>query len=615
MSERIRRIVCYAVNGSGLGHVSRLVAIARWLRRYVTVLEGRAPEIWFLTTSEATEVLHRAGFPAFKLPSKTVVRAAGLDVREYRRLARPFIWQTLTALSPDLLVVDTFPSGSLDELFQVLDGPFRKALVLREVKAEYAARPTYQAAMRLYDAVVMPHAQATSGAERPLRLPSGVQAVCGGEVLQIERFDVLTREEARARVGLQDPAGAPQTPLLYVSAGGGGDADAEATLSALVAALLAHTTAHLLVGAGPLYRGRRLGGPRITWHAEGDVARLLPGCDGAVAAAGYNTFHELMFLGVPTAFFPQERIADDQRARVARAVAAGACVMLDDPQDLQALTKCLAVVLAPDAARSLSAGARALVPDNGARRCAALLLAPGSDSAALARAEALLDDDLVAQLDRLPDRGAYALGPWLCAVLPEGAAGQAGALELLRGLLDGLSPAAADEVRAALSGSAEAEALAAFRAHWTALLRAARAHDLSAEAALGTVMLALKKSPLAQEPTRDRMAWVVQLLAGVTRIVDPDGAAGSAGVFGGAAATAGVDAQAPGAEVRLRIYRMLPRLVDADARTSLALAAELVRVPDREAAEQLMARIEALKLTQRRVELADLQALRSEGRK
>jgi len=60
-------------------------------------------------------------------------------------------------LSPDFLVVDTFPSGSFDELFQILDGPFRKGFIFRNVKEDYSARPIFRAALSLYDTIVVPH--------------------------------------------------------------------------------------------------------------------------------------------------------------------------------------------------------------------------------------------------------------------------------------------------------------------------------------------------------------------------------------------------------------------------------------------------------------------------
>jgi len=121
-----RRIVCYAINGSGLGHLTRLIAVSRWMRRIATLLDGRPPEILFLTSSDASDVLSRESFAAFKIPSRTAAAKAELNKLEYRRLVKHFVWNTLGVFSPDLLVVDTFPSGSFDELFQILDGPFKK---------------------------------------------------------------------------------------------------------------------------------------------------------------------------------------------------------------------------------------------------------------------------------------------------------------------------------------------------------------------------------------------------------------------------------------------------------------------------------------------------------
>jgi hypothetical protein len=69
---RSLRVVCYAVNGSGAGHLMRLVAVCRWLRRYARHARARA-EIYFLTSSEADGLLFHERFASFKLPSKTVV--------------------------------------------------------------------------------------------------------------------------------------------------------------------------------------------------------------------------------------------------------------------------------------------------------------------------------------------------------------------------------------------------------------------------------------------------------------------------------------------------------------------------------------------------------------
>ena len=148
-------LVSYAVNGSGLGHVARQVAIHRWLRRYAS-FAGVATQHWFLTTSEADTWLWHEGFAAFKLPSKSVVEAAGVNKLAYLALAKQWIWHSLALLRPDLLIVDTFPNGSFQELLGALDLCKRRALVLRPVKPDIAQQAAFRAVAGLYDRVIVP---------------------------------------------------------------------------------------------------------------------------------------------------------------------------------------------------------------------------------------------------------------------------------------------------------------------------------------------------------------------------------------------------------------------------------------------------------------------------
>ena len=65
----------YAVNGSGLGHLVRQVAIQRWLRRYCAFCGTRSAH-WFLTTSEADSLLHHEGFEQLVDPGRPVPTAS-----------------------------------------------------------------------------------------------------------------------------------------------------------------------------------------------------------------------------------------------------------------------------------------------------------------------------------------------------------------------------------------------------------------------------------------------------------------------------------------------------------------------------------------------------------
>ena len=358
-------IVNNAVNGLGLGHVTRLIAINRWIRR-IAMESGRRVQICFLTSSEAAQVLHQERFVSLKIADTKVAAAGGLDAPFYFRFARRWLRHGLDLLKPDLMIVDTFPGGAFDEFPDALQACQRTAFIYRPVKAFRAAHSRYQRALLAYDAILVPEIERRVTVAVPARARNRLQYL--GPVIVRERSEVLPRAVARERLAIHG-----ERLAIYISMGGGGDSTVDAVLRPVAAALAALRDVHLVVGAGPLYRGDPLGGPNLTWVTQSGVCELMNGFDLAVSAAGYNSFVELMHFGVPTVFVPQRRDADDQHLRAQWAVEAGAAVCAD-PADLGGIV--VAVERWRDAGRRrvASDAARSVVPVNYARDFAASLL-------------------------------------------------------------------------------------------------------------------------------------------------------------------------------------------------------------------------------------------------
>jgi UDP-N-acetylglucosamine--N-acetylmuramyl-(pentapeptide) pyrophosphoryl-undecaprenol N-acetylglucosamine transferase len=360
------RIVSYAINGRGLGHLVRQLALLRWVRRYGALL-GVPIEAWVLTTSEADTLARREGIPAFKLPSKAMLRDAGIEPTRWLAVGRQWVMNAITGLSPDVLVVDTFPGGSFGELLPVLETVPNRVLVARAVKDGVAGDDAYRALLPLYGKTIVPD-------ER------GV-----GPILLREREELMTREAARQALGI-----APRDRAVYVTLGGGGDEMAARVLPNLVDKLLPRGW-HVVVGAGPLYIGPERRGPRITWMDRYVPLELMPGVDAAVSAGGYNSVTELMFAGIPTVFLPQPRIADDQEARATAAVAAGAARLAARIEDIADLLESPGDPVA----------ARGLVPHNGARAAAAEILSTVLPAADVAMAQSIVSPELWARAQGL----------------------------------------------------------------------------------------------------------------------------------------------------------------------------------------------------------------------
>ena len=563
-----------------MGHVTRLLTIARWLRRYGTLLDERPPEVIFLTSSDASDMLADAGFAAFKIPSKTVAQKTELDKPEYKRLAKHFVWNTLGVFAPDLLVVDTFPSGSFDELFQLMDGPFKKSFICRKVKPEFAQRPTFRSALRLYDAIVAPHAESRRF-DLPLPQETLARIAFSGEVVQYDQRDFLERAQGRQELGV-----ASGGRLVYVSAGGGGDPGAEESLRQIVAAVRDMPDVHLLVGAGPLYRGERMFGPNVTWFNGTRVGRYFAAVDAAVSAGGYNTFHELLLARVPTLFFTQPKIADDQNERVQQAQSAGACLSLELTSDTPAATvaESLGSLMEPDVAARMKKAAESFLPENGAARCAIKLLEPLYDEARLQWAQQVLTPNLAYQIEATASES-KSLATWLGTLLPQDQVRSLAGDARLEKLVSQLSATARSEIQSVLENDEHREELVTFETELTQLLELVRKLQTENENPTlesdvqRAVVAVMKKQSIDNELTKQWLPWVCAILSGVRKRLE----CGATGI---------------GSSSQLMILRMFPKLVDVDVSGSFELFDTFMnsQLEQNRSSEQIHQTIQLIKL-------------------
>ena len=121
------------------------------------------------------------------------------------------------------------------------------------------------------------------------------------------------------------------------------------------------------------------------------MSRYYAAFDGAVSAAGYNVFHELVRFRVPSVFVPMERETDDQGARAAHAEATGIGLGTSGPGD-PSLERRLEELLDAERRQAIRERLDEARPDNGAPEAArwleGLIDAPGSGSGAGAGAGA-----------------------------------------------------------------------------------------------------------------------------------------------------------------------------------------------------------------------------------
>jgi UDP-N-acetylglucosamine--N-acetylmuramyl-(pentapeptide) pyrophosphoryl-undecaprenol N-acetylglucosamine transferase len=360
---RFPRLLFYAVNGLGLGHVTRLLSIARKVRD----IEPHC-EIVFLTSSEADNVIYREGFAAFKIPSRNIRLSSGIRPVTYARMVQTVTMNLVASLHPHLLVVDTFPAGMIQELLPCLRWDLRKAFVYREQRLSVAADPVFQNTLKLYDLCIVPHLKN----DVEMILPEGLEIVWAGPIIIRDNTETLSREEGRKRIGAPS-----DIPLLYVTFGGGGDTEADEIREKIIPHLAGLDTPlgklHLAVTNGPLHRGEIPRGPYILPIFEYPIAEIYPAFDGAISAAGYNTVMELMHHKIPSILIPFERHVDDQGLRAKWALEHNAAI-LTDINNREELIHAALKILDPKVAQSLCRNAGELVPENGAMNAAQAII-------------------------------------------------------------------------------------------------------------------------------------------------------------------------------------------------------------------------------------------------
>ena len=351
----IRRVLFFSSNGVGMGHLTRLLAIARRCSDQI--------EPVFLSMSQAAAVAEHFGYLVEFTAHHNYL---DLDVERWNAALRAQLNEVIDFYEIRALVFDgNAPYRGLVDAH--LDRPAVPFVWCRRGMWRPGAGRTGLERERFFDAIIEPRDIAESY-DRGLTGSSRQRALSVEPILLHEPKELLSRDTLRAELGLD-----PDRPALLVQLGSGNNYDYGEMTQLACAHAVRHNVqvavAEWLIAETEL---RALPGDVLHLRTY-PLSRYLNAFDGAISAAGYNSFHELIAYSIPAIFIPNEHpTMDDQlmRAHFAQRHGLALCARTCEPYRLR---DAIDRILDPDQRDRMIDRCRATAFGNGAATVAQLL--------------------------------------------------------------------------------------------------------------------------------------------------------------------------------------------------------------------------------------------------
>lgn len=340
-----KTVIFMVTNGAGLGHLTRGLAVARRLKQMDPKLN-----IIFFSTSLATEVIRETGFMFFYIPTKEIMPNSMTDAIWNEYLGRQ-LNEILDIYHPMALVYDgAYP------YMGVLSSLERKRIKSIWIKRECYKEEIHDlgAIESLFDLVIVPKEMSSMQV-----IDTPRKRYCE-PIMYLDKEEAYERDQIRKQLNISD-----KNRLYYIQLGAGVINETDSLLNNIIKIVLKEENNRILLGESIIGKKCGIYHPHIFNIRSYPNAQYFKALDIAISAAGYNTFHELLYFGVPSVFIPNMKTSmDDQLARTQMAVERNACFGLQENISCRGYEE--TINKASMLSKSLKVNAQKLITKNGA---------------------------------------------------------------------------------------------------------------------------------------------------------------------------------------------------------------------------------------------------------
>ena len=311
--ERPVALLCTS-NGVGLGHLTRQMAVGRFLRA--------THDVVLFTLSPAAQLAVAADFHVEYLRSHEYGTVGN---RAWNGFYASRLEHLLDQYQPEVLAFDGgHPYAGLCAVLRNRPG-LRSVWSRRGLWQPGKGHDAFSRS-RLFTHVVEPGEYAAE-MDRGLTAGGAGASLVTAPVCAVRPEDLRPAGEVRKDLGLD-----PDRPTALMQLGAGQVNDTGSLSARVVASLRRHPDLQVVVTESVLTRVPAELPPDVVRLRHFPIGEYRAAFDVSVMAAGYNSFQEAMALGLPTLFVPNQSTAkDDQDARTLWAEKSGCGLRWPDP--------------------------------------------------------------------------------------------------------------------------------------------------------------------------------------------------------------------------------------------------------------------------------------------
>ena len=293
-------VLLFPTNGVGFGHFTRMYAVAKAIRK-----QSPDTEVVFFTPMPTLHVPYIDDFPTYHIAGK--YKFKDMSSSQWNGLVEEQLLMILDAHNPKMFMFDgAFPYRGM--LNAVRRKPEMKKIWMRRGMFKKGSKIPVDS-IQFFDTIIHP-GDAIPAKKDEINHSNDVLHV--PPILLIQPEEMLSKFDARGRLGL------PQSSKVwYVQLGAGQINDIQSEIRLTIEAILEiDPECYVVVGESLLGNRISFSNERVRILRDYPNAIYFKGFDYAIQAGGYNSFHEMRAMAMPTIFYPNMNTGmDDQLAR------------------------------------------------------------------------------------------------------------------------------------------------------------------------------------------------------------------------------------------------------------------------------------------------------------